>query len=189
MATIANFDEEFAAITATALKSIDVLPIHEGSSNTKKQITGAQAKAEDYIAAGSALTLVAATHGGKIIKLDTLAGSTVTLPAATGSGVKFRFVISVIPTSNNHKVQVANASDTMAGVVFGLSDDPATMKGWLASGTGGGGSDTITLNRSTTGGTAVGEYIEVADFALNLWTITGCIAQTGTEATPFSAAV
>jgi hypothetical protein len=143
------------------------------------------------IAAGSTLTVTQALHDGKIINLDTLTGSVCTLPAATGSGAKFKFFVSVIATSNSHKIQVANATDFFVGTVAGVSDDPATVKGWIAanSGTVATNSDTITLNRTTTGSVTVGEWIEVQDVATATFLVTGMITQTGTEATPFSAAV
>lgn len=143
-----------------------------------------------YVAAGSTLALTSANNK-QLVKLDTLTGSVVTLPAATGSGVRFRFLVTVLATSNSHKVQVANASDFMIGSIHGVSDDPATVKGWIAanSGTVGTNSDTITLNRTTTGSVSVGELIEIEDVAANTWLVTGAITQSGTEATPFSAAV
>jgi hypothetical protein len=143
-----------------------------------------------YVAAGATKTLTAA-NDKQTIKLDTAAGSVVTLPAATGSGVRFKFLVTVLATSNSHKVQVANASDFMIGIIAGVSDDPATVKGWIAanSGTVATNSDTITLNRSTTGSVSVGEAIEVEDVAANIWAVSGMISQSGTEATPFSAAV
>jgi hypothetical protein len=36
---------------------------------------------------------------------------------------------------------------------------------------------------------SVGEVIEVEDVAANTWLVSGMITQSGTEATPFSAAV
>ncbi len=143
-----------------------------------------------YVGAGATKTLTAA-NDKQTVKLDTAAGSVVTLPAATGSGVRFKFLVTVLATSNSHKVQAANAQDFMIGIIAGVSDDPATVKGWIAanSGTVATNSDTITLNRSTTGSVSVGEYIEVEDVAANTWAVSGMISQTGTEATPFSAAV
>lgn len=143
-----------------------------------------------YIGAGSALSLTAA-NDKQTFKFDTLTGSVATLPAATGSGVKFKGVITVLATSNSHKVQVANAADFMIGSIHGVSDDPATVKGWIAanSGTVATNSDTVTLNRSTTGGVSLGEYVDFEDIAANTWLVSGAITQTGTEASPFSAAV
>lgn len=139
-------------------------------------------------AAGATKTLTAADHGGRTILLDTAAGSVVTLPAAVGSGVKFRFLVSVIATSNSHIIKVANAADTFIGMVLSISDDAGfPVKGYTADATA--GADTITLNRTTTGSTVKGEFVIVEDSAATKWSVTGVIAATGTEATPFSATV
>lgn len=139
-------------------------------------------------AAGATKTLTAADHGGRTILLDTAAGSVVTLPAASGSGVKFRCLVSVIATSNSHIIKVANASDTMTGMLLAVSDDAGfPVKGYTADATA--GADTITLNRTTTGSTVKGEWVELEDYAANKWAVKGMIAATGTEATPFSATV
>jgi hypothetical protein len=143
------------------------------------------------ISAGATLAVTQALHDGKVINLDTAAGSVCTLPAATGSGAKFKFLVSVLATSNSHVVKVANATDFFIGTIAGVSDDPATVKGWIAanSGTVATNSDTVTLNRGTTGSVSLGEYIDVQDVAANTWSINGMITQTGTESTPFSAGV
>lgn len=137
------------------------------------------------VAAGSTLTLTNATHSGKTIKLDTLTGSVVTLPAATGSGARFRFRVSVLATSNSHKIQVANATDVMQGFIFSSDDTSDNAVAFFAAAT----SDTITLNRSTTGSVSLGEWIEIEDIASGFFHVRGWISNTGTPATPFSAAV
>lgn len=143
------------------------------------------------ILAGATLAVTAAAHNRRTILLDQLAGSVVTLPAATGSGAKFKFLAFVLATSVSHKIQVANATDFFIGTIAGVSDDPATVKGWIAanSGTVATNSDTVTLNRTTSGSVSKGEWIEVEDVAAATWSITGMITQTGVEITPFSAAV
>jgi hypothetical protein len=116
----------------------------------------------------------------------TIAGSTVTLPAATGSGCKFRFEVTVLATSNSHIVKVANASDTMrGGGVIADTDTAGAAYSFFAAAA----SDTITLNRSTTGSVSLGEWIEVTDAAANRWTVDFCLSGTGTPLTPFSATV
>jgi hypothetical protein len=137
------------------------------------------------VAAGATKTLTVVDHNGKTIKLDTAAGSIVILPPATGSGAKIRFVVTVIATSNSHIVKVANANDTIYGLIEVLTDDSANVIGFKASST----DDTITLNRSTTGSTALGEWLELEDIASGKWAVRGVIAATGTEVTPFSATV
>lgn len=137
-----------------------------------------------YTAAGATKTLTSADYG-KTIKLDTAAGSIVTLPAATGSGGRFKFVVSVIATTNSHIVKVANASDTMQGLIFSVDDTSDNAVGFITGAT----ADTITLNRTTTGSVSKGEVIEIEDFATNVWHVKGFISNTGTPATPFSATV
>lgn len=143
-----------------------------------------------YQGIGATKTLTAADNG-KTNFFDTAAGSIATLPAATGTGNKFRFLVTVIATSNSHVLKVANATDFFVGAIWGVSDDPATVKGWIAanSGTVATNSDTVTLNRTTTGSVTVGEWLEVEDVATATFAIRGLITQTGTEATPFTAGV
>jgi len=137
------------------------------------------------VAAGSALVATIA-HEGRIIALDTAAGSTVTLPAATGSGAVYKCIISVIATSNSHIIQVTT-DDVMKGIIWNCSTDdtPDLAQPWITAVD----SDTITLNRTTTGSVTIGEWIEFVDIASNTWAVRGFIASSGAEATPFSAAV
>lgn len=144
------------------------------------------ASASAPVAAGSSLTLTAALHSGKVIQLDTAAGSTVTLPAASGSMARYRFYVSVLATTNSHIVKVANASDTMiGGIVIADTDSSGAASSFMAAST----SDTITLNRSTTGSVSLGEYIEIIDIAANKFLVSGLLSGTGAVATPFSATV
>jgi hypothetical protein len=132
-------------------------------------------------------TLTRALHEGKTLRLTgTGAAFTQTLPAATGSGDRYRFVVGAVNTSN-HLVKVVG-NDIMVGNVWGnsLDDTPDLGQPWPTAAD----SDTITLNGTTTGGAKVGDMIELEDFAADTWRIvTGHITQSGTEATPFSAAV
>lgn len=192
MGTTDNFDSPASGVLAAA----DTIPVISAATGRAATATLTQlaafatGSAAGSLAAGSTKTLTAA-DAGKIVKLDTLTGSVVTLPAATGTGNRFRFLVTVLATSNSHVVKVASAADFFVGMITGVSDDPATVKGWIAanSGTVGTNSDTVTLNRTTTGSVAVGEWIEVEDVATATFAIRGLIAQTGTEATPFSAGV
>ena len=185
------------ALVVGANKNVDVLAIADSGlklgsgAGTAVDATAAELnQAADLstrvVAGGAALTVTLALHNGRLVLLDTLAGTVCTLPAASGTGARFTFVISVIATSNSHIVKVANASDTMYGIILAESDDAADVaKAFIGSGT----DDTITLNRTTTGSVAKGEWIEAVDIATNLWWIRGVVAQNGTEATPFSATV
>lgn len=138
------------------------------------------------VPAGGTLTLTAAAHAGKTIALNTATGSVVTLPAATGSGAVYRFLVTALATSNSHIVKVADANHTMKGTIELVdADTPGTVTGFVTASD----SDTITLNRSTTGSVTVGEWIELTDIAANTFAVRGVLSNTGSGATPFSAAV
>lgn len=139
----------------------------------------------NFIAAGATKTLTPA-DSSSTVKLDTLGGSVVTLPAATGSGANFKFVVSVLATTASHIVKVANSVDVMQGVIVLCDTDSVGVAlAFAATAT----QDTITLNRSTTGSVSKGEWLEVQDFASGIWTVRGTTSNTGTAVSPFSATV
>lgn len=152
----------------------------------QKRIAVLEGVPTDFIAAGSTKVLNQVDHANRTIKLDTATGSTVTLPPATGSGFSYKFVVSALATSNSHIVKVANAADSMQGYVFSRDDTSDNAVSFFAVA---GTSDTITLNRTTTGSVTVGESFVITDFAANRYQVEGFISNTGTPATPFSAAV
>jgi len=173
-------DEVAVTATAAELNTVD------GLLATADEINRAADVSTRLVAAGATLAVTVAAHEGKTILLDTLAGSVCTLPASSGSGARFRFVISVVATSNSHIVKVANATDVMSGVIVqALDGGLGAVLAWQTAAT----SDTITLNRTTTGSTIKGEFVELEDIAAGFWSVRGMIAATGTEATPFSAGV
>lgn len=137
------------------------------------------------VAAGGTLTLTEAAHEGKIIALDTAAGSVVTLPTSTGGGGVYRFLVTVTATSNSHVIKVGNATDEMRGFVIQDSDTATAPNIWWAADN----DDTITLNRTDTGLAAQGEYFEIVDFTSGHFFVRGYSQASGTEATPFSASV
>jgi len=133
------------------------------------------------VAAGSALTVTRLLHHGRIIALDTAAGSTCTLPAATGTGSRFTFIVTVTPTSNAHVV-AAYTTDIMAGLALGLDDDGVPANAWgTASDT-----DKVSMNSSTTGG-EIGDMVECVDILTGVWAVQVRLTQSGSEATPFAA--
>lgn len=138
-------------------------------------------------ACGATITLDPSKHANRVGLLDTAAGSIVTLPAAVGSGNMYWFEVSVLATSNSHVVKVANATDVMEGMAIGWRTDSGNAT--LGFGTAA-TSDTVTLNRTTTGSVLVGEWIEVWDKASGFWHVMVWGVATGAAyATPFSATV
>jgi hypothetical protein len=116
--------------------------------------------------------------------LDKTDGLTVTLPAASGSGNVYKFFVKTTITSNNYVIQVASSDDTMSGIAVVANDtnDEASIFETLAA------SDTITLDGSTTGG-ILGGMVELQDLYSGKYLVKIHQSATGSEATPFSAAV
>ena len=128
------------------------------------------------------VSITADAHVGMPIILNRAAGCVATLPAATGSGNTYNF-IGGIDATGDQKVQVANANDTMAGVSY-LGNDSAGASCFYTAAT----SDTITLDGSTKGGLK-GWRVTCTDMAANTWSVMVMSEASGTEASPFSAAV
>ena len=126
-------------------------------------------------------TLTADGYAGRTIVLNAAAGLTVTLPPATGSGATFEIVVGTTVTSNSYIIRVTG-DDVMAGVI-GLATDIAGTNIPTSATT-----DTITMGGSTTGG-IIGSRVLLQDVKADTWALSGALVTSGTEATPFSAAV
>lgn len=131
----------------------------------------------------SARTLTKNDSGG-IITVNRAAGSTLTLPASSGSGMRFEIFVGTTITSNSLIVQVANSTDIMSGVCWQAADSGSSVNGWETGAT----DDTITMNGTTTGGVK-GDMIRLIDVSSGIWSVQIYGSATGTEATPFSSAV
>lgn len=134
------------------------------------------------VAGGASITLDK-THNGATVKFDTAAGTAITLPAASGSGRRIRALVTVLATSNQHKVSAAG-TDVFIGLIQGHRVDTGNaVLGFAAGAT----DNTITLNRTTTGSVSLGEWLEFEDVASGKWAVKGMLSATGAAfATPFS---
>lgn len=130
------------------------------------------------------LTLTKEAHSGTVITVNRAAGSTLTLPASSGDGSIFEIFVGTTITSNSLIVQVANSSDIMSGVAWQAADGGSTSNAWET----GASDDTITMDGSTKGGIK-GDRIILKDVSANVWAVSIFGAASGTEASPFSAAV
>ncbi len=160
----------------------------EGSEIEVASKTGTLSKSV-IVAAGATLTATAALHANRIVAFGRATGTTITLPAATGTGNKYTFVIATTATSNANIIKVANATDVMDGSINYQMDtdaDGTAAKAYMAEV----GDDTMTFAGAATTGGIVGNKIECIDYAAGFWS---CIAHTisggGSEVTPWSAGV
>ena len=149
-------------------------------------LTGSFLPAIHTFVATDAVTIT--EHAGRTLLLGEVGGNaalTLTLPAATGTGAVYKFIVSVTNTSN-YKIQVADATDTIDGIMMYLDEDGTAVSAFPTVAA----SDTITLNGTTQGG-IIGDYLELIDIATNQYHVRGVmrVPAGANPATPFSAAV
>lgn len=134
-----------------------------------------------YMPNGTVRTITAATatlsdyEAGGVVVVNRAAGSTITLPAATGTG--YRYLITTIVDQTGDLIVAAAGTDVMQGVA--MTDMTGVI--WPTADT----TDTITLNGTTTGGLK-GTRVELIDVASGIWNVLVVGEASGTEATPFS---
>jgi hypothetical protein len=118
-----------------------------------------------------------------LLTIDT-AGSlyTLNLPRATGSGDVYEFLSTTTRTSNVVINAVGTApSNKFVGTIY--QQGSANLFTKFSSTT----NDIITLNQTTTGGAAAGDYLKLVDTAPDQWRVVlGLFNTSGSQATPFS---
>lgn len=175
------------ALGDSVLADADLLRVYDASTGRYRSITvkNIREKVTNGLTncTAATLTVTAADHAGQTITLNRAGGITVTLPAATGSGNVYNFIVGTTFTSSGI-IKVANSSDVMCGNAIVAQDGGDTVVMFEA----GASDDTVTLNGTTTGGLR-GATVRVTDIATNLFAVHVVTAATGTEATPFSATV
>ncbi len=131
-------------------------------------------------------TLTAALHAGRNIIMTGAGGArTFTLPAATGSGDTYTFIVGEVNTSN-YLIKVADGTDTIDGTILNVDGDSTdATRGFKPVAA----DDTITLNGTTSGGASIGDWIVLTDIAANQWALRGLVTGSGVVITPFSATV
>lgn len=126
-------------------------------------------------------TITAVLNSGRTMLLSLAGGFTSTLPAATGTGNIYRFIVNVVSTTGY--VITAAGSDVFKGSLWNVAAGATAGTGCTFTSTS---NQNITLNGTTKGGAAIGDWIQLQDIASGVWTVTGLTTGSGTLATPFS---
>jgi len=114
------------------------------------------------------------------IVLNRAAGIAATLPAATGSGAVYRFVVAA--TFTGDASVVTTGGDLLTGTALLFADAGDTTVGFATA------ADTIRLDMFDTGnvgGGIKGAHAVFTDVAANLWHVHYVSDAAGAEATPF----
>ncbi len=191
MSTLFAINSDIPAGTAV-LQAGDLVPVYEIASGRTKSLTGAQIAggaggAPVSVTAGATtLVVTQALHAGRTVVLNNTAPIAITLPQATGSGSRYRFVVAAAATGTASTIKVANATDNMSGGLAIVSTSATDIKALAFGATA--TDDTISLNGTTQAGT-VGTMIDIEDAKTGLFAVRMTGVATGSYATPFSATV
>ncbi len=180
------------AATATSINGNTIttgtgtLTLAAGITLTGPATSGTVALINPPPQAGGSTLAVTAAMSGKAIKLDTAGGTVATLPAATGTGNKYRFVVTTSTTSAAHKILAASGSDFLIGNIAGQNSNTVKQFTGLVS------SSYCSLQMPNSGsqpsGGIQGDWFEFHDVAANLWAVSGMYSAGTTPTTPFSTA-
>ncbi|MDD9727238.1 hypothetical protein PVV74_17395 [Roseovarius sp. SK2] len=118
-------------------------------------------------------------EAGGLVVVNRAAGSTITLPDATGTGYVYT-IITIVDQTGDLVIQAPDADNVMQGVA--MTDMTGVI--WPTADA----TDTITLNGTTSGGLK-GARVTLIDVAADTWQVEVVSESSGTEVTPFSAAV
>ena len=144
----------------------------------------ADASARVVATTATTLAVTAATHGERLILINTnnASGCTVSLPAASGTGNRYEIVNNIAQTQGS-LVIAANGTDVMTGIAYVVnSTGTSSSVTFVTTAT----SDKFTWNRTTTGGIQ-GDRAVLWDTAANTWTVEVHCNASGSLATPFAA--
>lgn len=158
------------ALTASA----DELNILDGVLATTAELNRATDVSTRIVTIVASGAITEALHEGKTCLLGEVGGNALcalTLPAATGSGAIYKFVVSVANTSTY--TITTNATDVFNGTV--LAHDRDVTDGTLLHAFQAITPTIITLNAGTTGG-RIGDTIIIEDILTGVWSVRGTVA-------------
>lgn len=171
------------ALVLDANKAISTITTLTATNIVATNITASNMVPVAPLAAGASATVTSASPS--TVLLNTAAGSVVTLPAATGSGKLFRFIVTTTTTSGAHKILAASSSDFMNGIAVGFTGSTAKV---FASAAATNHSIQMPFAGTQPSGGFIGDWFEVIDVATNLWNVEAHYQAGTTPTTPFSAA-
>lgn len=175
--------DTFDSPNATTVGLTDQLPIKSALTGLAATATIAQVVSGSGAVVNTTASLLALTqvlHGNRVVTIASATPIAVTLPAATGTGTKYRLVVTVAATATQHTIKIGTTLEVFQGIVFSNSTTTSCIS-FKATTT----DNTLTLNGSTTGGLAGDEY-ELTDVKTGVWQLCGRAGPTGAAATPLS---
>jgi hypothetical protein len=134
------------------------------------------------VACGATCTLTAA-NSGQTTLFNLAAGSVATLPAATGTGNVYNFVVSTTTTGAKDAILAASSSDAILGLISG---ENAGTGVWFAGSASTYHSIQMPFAGSQPNGGFKGDSFSCRDIATNVWECNGTFQAGTTPTTPYS---
>src|SRR3984885_2699585 len=132
---------------------------------------------------GATCTLTSA-NSGQTTLLNLAAGSVATLPAATGTGNVYNFVVSTTTSGAKDAILAASSSDAILGLISG---ENAGTGVWFAGSASTYHSIQMPFAGSQPNGGFKGDSFSCRDIATNVWECNGTFQAGTTPTTPYSA--
>lgn len=183
MTTVYNLEKE--ASLASVVEA-DLFWTYKASTKSYGSTSVAvmrQAISSGLATVADATVTITSAYAGKTIVLNRAAGIAVTLPAATGSGNVYTFIVATTFTGESTIKVVGN--DVMKGTALLFADSGDTTLGFATAAD----SDTITFTATNTTGGIAGARVQLQDIAADTWYVNIVSDAAGSEASPFSATV
>ncbi len=135
-----------------------------------------------------ATALTAALHANRISLLNAVAGGQVDLPAATGTGNRYRLQVIAALTSASwvFRTNVATGDRFTGGVFIDDTGDTGAVAA-AAFFPAGASDEVLTMAFSATLGT-IGTFVEFIDVATGIWAVEGYLGGSADPATPWGVA-
>jgi len=164
-----NFDDLYSITDAgtAAIVTLNAAVIDGGGTIDSDVINGIANRPRAQIAAAS-VSITREVHANRINVITGTDATTLTLPAASGTGNVYRFYFGESNTSGTVFVTDTPAAVDMRGSVNILDVDSNAQTAYAALTS----DDTMTLNGTTTGG-QVGDWVEFVDLDTSQWSVTG----------------
>lgn len=131
----------------------------------------------------AATTIKVGEHSGRTNLLKLAGGFVVTMPDATGSGNRYRFVVGTALTSGQYRFTLATSNTLLGGVIIGDSGDTSAALADLYVAAAADNQLDMTL---ASGGGSIGDWVEFEDIAADKWLVNGVFRNVTDPATPFS---
>lgn len=179
---LSRLNGETARTGAVLFDLVDgILKYYDRKNSIVRQILGNNPQP---VSITGSLSLTNALHAGRILLLNAVAGGTITLPAATGTGDIYRLQIATSLTSATWVISCAGSDKYYGGVIINDTGDTTAATADFKPAVGG-SSVTITLTQ-TVGAGVIGDYIELIDIGAAKWAVSGVLVAELDPTTPFS---